>query len=129
MEFTLEKLAKALEKGMVVEVPRLGAITINQIPTLNLEQMDAAHQTYHNSLSNKAEGSLSGAASTLDQAIKDKMEVIAYFYGRKKSAQEAIKEAKAIKEQKAKIQAILEQKKEDSLSNLSIEELEKMLNA
>lgn len=129
MEFTLEKLAKALEKGMVVDVPRLGAITINQIPTLNLEQMDAAHQAYHNSLSNKAEGSLSGAASTLDQAIKDKMEVIAYFYGRKKAAQEAVKEAKAIKEQKAKIQAILEQKKEDSLSNLSIEELEKMLNA
>lgn len=128
MEFTLEKLAKALEKGMVIDTSR-GTVTINQVPQLNLEQLDAAHQDYHNSLSNKAEGSLSGAASTLDQAIKDKMEVIAFFYARKKAASEAAKEAKAIKEQKAKIQAVLEQKKEDSLSNLSIEELEKMLNA
>jgi len=62
-----------------------------------------------------------------DQIEQLRFEILKEVYLTKKADNEAIRTAKENKEHNQKIMQLIEQKKDDKLSGLSIEELEKML--
>lgn len=62
-----------------------------------------------------------------DQTEQLRFEILKEVYLTKKADNEAIRTAKENKEHNQKIMQLIEQKKDDKLSGLSIEELEKML--
>lgn len=62
-----------------------------------------------------------------DQTEQLRFEILKEVYLTKKADNEAIRTAKENKEHNQKIMQLIEQKKDDKLSGLSIEELEKMI--
>lgn len=109
-----------------------GSIGVEQLWDLNLLELASAIKASNRILKKKGDESdnldfLSGTKSKAEEIEQLRFDIMKEIYGIKKAEQDKAKDAANEKERKEKIAAIIAKKQDESLENLSIEDLKKML--
>ena len=90
--------------------------------------LDTIFKTLNSQLKQVKEESLLNFKSEQDKELDTKIEIVKYIVAEKLEEANKRMKAKEQKEQKQKIMEIMANKKDESLQNKSVEELEAMLN-
>lgn len=104
-----------------------GNITVEDLWDLNINQLDLIYKDLMSESKKANEESLLATKSKNQEVIEIKIEIIKYIVNSKMQQLNEIKQEKERKEQKQKIMEILNDKKDESLKNKSVEELQAML--
>ena len=104
-----------------------GTLTVEDLWDLFPESLDKIFKDLNAQLNKEKEESLMAVKSKKDEELLNKIEIVKYIFSVKSAEKQARAEAKAIKEQKQKIMAILEEKKDKALYDMSTEQLEALL--
>lgn len=105
-----------------------GQLSVEDLYDLSLENLDMIFKSLNSQLKQSQEESLLGTKSKADKELDIKISIIKHIADEKLATKEKAIQARAIKEQKQKIQELIATKKNESLQNLPVEELQKMLN-
>lgn len=108
--------------------PYKGVISVEDLWDLSLDQLNTVFMALNKDVKKSQEESLLSANTAEDVELWTKIDIVKHIFNVKKSEAEAraMEASKAAKKQQ--ILAILEQKQNDSLQNMSEEDLLKMLN-
>lgn len=107
-----------------------GLLSVEQLWDLNLTSLATIVRNLKSQLKKEEDDDLSFLDSKVvkvDDTIQIMFEVVKDIYITKKDEADAIRKTKENKEHNQKIMEIISRKKEESLQNLSVEELEKMM--
>lgn len=104
-----------------------GTLTVEDLWDLSPENLDKIFKTLNAQLKKSTEESLLATRTKEDEDLLRKIEIVKHIVTVKLSEKEAAQAAKARKEQKQKIMAILDEKKDKALHDMSAEQLEAML--
>jgi len=105
-----------------------GQITVIDLWDLSIKELDSIFKGLNKQLKSVTEESLLDVTTSEDVELKDKIEIIKYIVSVKRVEDGKRLLEKEIKEKKQKILEIMSKKKDDTLQNMTIEELEKMLS-
>ena len=107
--------------------PFKGVISVEELWDLDVKSLDAIFKTLSSQLKESKEESLLDVKSKQDCELENKIEIIKYIVSVKleESSQRAL--AKEKKEQKQKLLEILSEKENESLMNMSLEEIKKKI--
>ena len=107
--------------------PFKGVISAEELWDLDVKSLDAIFKTLSSQLKESKEESLLDVKSKQDCELENKIEIIKYIVSVKleESSQRAL--AKEKKEQKQKLLEILSEKENESLMNMSLEEIKKKI--
>ena len=107
--------------------PFKGVISVEELWDLDVKSLDAIFKTLSSQLKESEEESLLDVKSKQDCELENKIEIIKYIVSVKleESIQRAL--AKEKKEQKQKLLEILSEKENESLMNMSLEEIKKKI--
>ena len=107
--------------------PFKGVISVEELWDLDVKSLDAIFKTLSSQLKESKEESLLDVKSKQDCELENKIEIIKYIVSVKleESIQRAL--AKEKKEQKQKLLEILSEKENESLMNMSLEEIKKKI--
>lgn len=107
-----------------------GQITVEDLYDLTPQQLDTIYKNLKSEIrkQNDNEDSLLGTKSNEDISLTVSVEIIKNIVNKKLAQAEANKKAAENREQKKKLLAILEQKQDESLKNMSVEELQKAIS-
>lgn len=108
--------------------PFKGQITTEDLWDLSLNELDSIYKTLNKEVKARAEESLLTEASTAQTDVDVKIEIIKHIADVKKKEREAKLLAVAKKAEREKVAAILAEKQDEALKNLSVEELKAMLD-
>lgn len=104
-----------------------GTLTVEDLWDLSPESLDKIFKTLNSQLKKSEEESLLASRTKEDEDLLRKIEIVKHIVSVKLSEKEAAKAAKERREQKQKIMAILDEKKDQALHNMTAEQLEAML--
>lgn len=104
-----------------------GTLTVEDLWDLFPESLDKIFKDLNAQLSKEKEESLMAVKSKKDEELLNKIEIVKYIFSVKSAEKQARAEAKAIKEQKQKLMALIEEKQTENLKNMPLEQLEAML--
>lgn len=107
--------------------PYKGQMTTEDLFDLKVEELDKIFKTLNAEKKQSAEESLLATKSDEDVILETKIEIIKYIVDLKQKQKEAALKAKEDKEQKQKIMAIISKKKDKALEDMSVEQLEALL--
>lgn len=107
--------------------PYKGQATVEDLFDLKVEELDKVFKALNKEKKQSEEESLLATKSNEDIILDAKIEIVKYIVSMKQEQKEALARAKEDKERKQKIMAIIDEKKDAALKNMSIEELEKLL--
>lgn len=110
-------------------LPYKGLISIEDLWDLTLEELDTIFKTLNAQINQVKEESLLAVKDKNDEVLEIKIAIIRYIVATKQAEAQAVETAKARREQKQKIMAILADKQNAELQNKSVAELEAMLAA
>ena len=107
--------------------PFKGVISVEELWDLDVKSLDAIFKTLSSQLKESKEESLLDVKSKQDCELENKIEIIKYIVSVKleESSQRVL--AKEKKEQKQKLLEILSEKENESLMNMSLEEIKKKI--
>ncbi len=107
--------------------PFKGVISVEELWDLDVKSLDAIFKTLSSQLKESKEESLLDVKSKQDCELENKIEIIKYIVSVKleETSQRAL--AKEKKEQKQKLLEILSEKENESLMNMSLEEIKKKI--
>lgn len=108
--------------------PLNGQLTVEDIWDIPLESLDRIFKTLNAQRKQVAEESLLAAKSREDEDLINKIEIIKHIVSSRIAEKEARDAAKARKEQKQKIMAIIDEKKDKALHDMTTEQLEALLH-
>lgn len=108
--------------------PFRGSISVEDLFDLSLENLDSIYKTLARERVKANEDSLLKRKSIEDTVLSVKIEIIKCIVSKKMTQIEANKVAIQKKEKKDKILKVLAQKQDESLQNMSIKDLQKMLD-
>lgn len=108
--------------------PFRGSISVEDLFDLSLENLDSIYKTLARERVKANEDSLLKRKSIEDTVLSVKIEIIKCIVSKKMTQIEANKAAIQKKEKKDKILKVLAQKQDESLQNMSIKDLQKMLD-
>ena len=108
--------------------PFKGQITTEDLWDLSLNELDSIYKTLNKEVKARAEESLLTEASTAQTDVDVKIEIIKHIADVKKKELEAKLLEVAKKAEREKVAAILAEKQDEALKNLSVEELKAMLD-
>ena len=108
--------------------PFKGLISVEDLWDLSVVNLDSVFKALNSQIKNIKEESLLDIKTEEDETLTTMIEIVKYIVGIKLDEEKARKEAKAKKEQKQKIMEIMSTKKDEALQNMSLDELQKMLN-
>lgn len=108
--------------------PFRGLISTEDLYDLPVESLDLIFKELNSQIKRVKEESLLGSKTLQDKELEMKIDIIKYIVTTKLEETEKRSKAKEIREQKQKVLEIISAKKDASLENKSVEELEKMLN-
>ena len=110
-----------------IRFPFKGVISVEELWDLDVKSLDAIFKTLSSQLKESKEESLLDVKSKQDCELENKIEIIKYIVSVKleESSQRAL--AKEKKEQKQKLLEILSEKENESLMNMSLEEIKKKI--
>lgn len=108
--------------------PFRGLISVEDLFDLSVKELDSIFKTLNSQLKQVKEESLLEVKSQQDKELDMKIEIVKYIVKIKLEEENNRLKAKEQKEKKQKIMEILSAKQDESLKNMSIDELTKMLN-
>lgn len=107
--------------------PYKGQVTTEDLFDLKVEELDKVFKALMKEKKQSEEESLLAKKTNEDIILDAKIEIVKYIVSMKQAQKEAQTLAKEEKERKQKIMAIIAEKKDEALKNMSIEDLEKLL--
>jgi hypothetical protein len=110
-----------------VRFPYKGSITTEDLYDLNVTELDKIYKSLKQQEKASQEESLLETKSDADTLLEVKIALIKQVVADKQAAAQAAKLAAETKARNNRIKEIIESKKDAALQNLSVEELEKML--
>ncbi|AEW47091.1 hypothetical protein BCP78_0084 [Bacillus phage BCP78] len=128
MTNTTDKLFEVATRTKML-FPFRGLISVIDLWDLTPTQLDAVFKTLNAELKQVSEESLTKVKTTKDKELELKVEIVKYIYTVKVSEKEALQEAKAKKEEKQKLMAILADKQNEELKNLSAAEIQARIDS
>lgn len=108
--------------------PYKGVITTEDLWDLNQKALDEIYKALTQDLTKLTEASLYCNKCTEDAELEAKIEIVKYIFNYKEEADDKSRKAIENKAKKERIMEILYKKQEDSLLNMSEEDLKKMLD-
>lgn len=107
--------------------PYKGVITTEDLFDLSVTELDKIYRSLNAEKKKANEDSLLNIKDKTETKIDNQIEIIKYIVDVKLAEIEKRKNEKADKERKAKLLGIIEEKENDLLRNMSLEELKKLL--
>ena len=107
--------------------PYKGQMTTEDLFDLKVEELDKVYKALMKEKKQSEEESLLAVKSSEDVILDTKIEIVKYIVSMKQEEKLALQRAKEEKERKQKIMAIIDEKKDEALKNMSIADLEKLL--
>jgi uncharacterized protein YfeS len=105
-----------------------GSISVEDLWDLPVEALDALYKKMNKEVKAASEDSLLDKKETAaDKTVLIGIEIVKHIVGVKLEAKEAALKAKERKEKNQKIMAIMSRKQDEQLENMSLEDLEKLL--
>lgn len=104
-----------------------GSLTVEDLWDLTPENLDKIFKSLNAQLKRTQEESLLAVRTAEDADLLHKVEIVKHIVAVKLEEKEAALAAKVRKEQRQKIMAILDEKKDKALHDMSTEQLEAML--
>ena len=104
-----------------------GSLTVEDLWDLSPESLDKIFKNLNASVVKENEESLLTGKSNENDDLDNKIAIVRHIFTVKNDEKIARQEAKVRKEQKQKIMAILDEKKDAALHNMTAEQLEAML--
>ncbi|MCD7809110.1 MAG: hypothetical protein LUH02_07190 [Erysipelotrichaceae bacterium] len=108
--------------------PYKGQITVEDLFDLNMEQLNTIFQSLNKEVKDADTVSLLEVKSDEDKDLENKIEIVKYVFNVKLAQKEAISKQKEIADEKQKIMAIIEDKENAALKDLTVEELKAKLD-
>ena len=108
--------------------PFRGNVSVEDLWDLTPENLDTVFKALNSQRKKVNEESLLATPTSEDTVLDTMIAIVKYIVGIKLEERKAVVEAKAKKEQKQKIMSILNAKKDEALHNMSVEELQDMLD-
>lgn len=108
--------------------PLNGQLTVEDLWDISLESLDKIFKTLNAQRKQIAEDSLLSVKTKEDEDLLNKIEIIKHIVSARIAEKEARDAAKARKEQKQKIMAIIDEKKDKALHDMTTEQLEALLH-
>lgn len=104
-----------------------GSLTTEDLWDLSPENLDKIFKGLNAQLKKSSEESLLATRTKEDEDLLHKIEIVKYIVAVKLAEKEAAQAAKARKEHKQKLMALIEEKQTENLKNMPLEQLEAML--
>ncbi|QEG04285.1 hypothetical protein [Bacillus phage BC-T25] len=127
MTNTTDKLFEVATRTKM-QFPFRGMISVIDLWDLTPTQLDTVFKTLNAELKQVSEESLTKVKTTKDKELELKVEIVKYIYSVKVAEKEAVQEAKAKKEEKQKLLAILDSKKNEELQSKSAAEIQALID-
>ncbi|QEG13637.1 hypothetical protein MARVELLAND_114 [Bacillus phage vB_BspM_MarvelLand] len=124
---TIEKLFEVATRTKM-RFPYRGVISVEDLWDLTPTQLDSVFKTLNAQLKQVSEESLLQTKTAADKAVELQVEIVKYIYSVKVAEKEALQQAKANKEEKQKLLAILDSKKNEELQSKSAAEIQAMID-
>lgn len=109
--------------------PYKGNISVEDLWDLSVQALDQVFKTLNAEIKQSKEESLLATKSKEESTLDTKIQIVRYIVAVKQEEANKAKTAKANKEQKQKLLALIEEKKNEALAGKSIEELMAMAAA
>ena len=106
-----------------------GNLTTEDLWDLNQEALDTIFKSLNAQLKEQSEESLSQVKSEKATELMDKIDIVKYIYNIKAAEKLARQEAKERRERKQKLMALIEEKQNENLKSMPLDQLEAMLKA
>lgn len=104
-----------------------GNLTVEQLWTLSLQELDTLAVSLEEQYNNSKGKSFLDKTTTKDKSIKLRFDIVLDILKTLMDAEEALKEAREIKEHNSKIIGLIKEKQDEAYKGKSIKELEKLL--
>lgn len=104
-----------------------GSLTVEQLWELDLETLDTLAVSLEDGYKNSKGKSFLDKKTTKDKTIKLQFDIVLDVLQSKVEESEALRDAKETKDYNQKIMGLIQAKKEESLKDLSVEELEALI--
>ena len=108
--------------------PFKGQISIEDLWDLSVKDLDAIYKTLNAQAKKSQEESLLATKTKEDETVSVQIEIVKYIVTTKLAEAEAVKKSRELKEKKQKIMEIMSAKQDEALHNMSVEDLQKMLD-
>ena len=110
-----------------VRFPYKGLISVEDLYDLTTRELDSVFKTLNAQVKRSQEESLLTTKSKEDETLLVQIEIVKHIFDTKMTEAEAAQQNKERKEKKQKIMEIMAEKKDKALHDMSIEELQAML--
>lgn len=110
-----------------VRFPYKGMITVEDLYDLSVRDLDTIFKTLNAQAKRSQEESLLATKTKEDETLSVQIEIVKHVVATKLADAEAAKHSKEVSDQKQKIMEIIATKKDAALQNMSVEELQAML--
>ena len=107
--------------------PYRGSVSVEDLWDLSMTALDDVYKSLNREVKKQIEDSLL-SETVGDAELQNKLEIVKYVFATKKAEAQARKEEAKNAEKRNRILEILEQKQDESLKNMSEEELRKLLD-
>lgn len=109
--------------------PFKGQISVEDLWDLSVKDLDAIYKTLNAQAKKSQEESLLTTKTKEDETVSVQIEIVKYIVTTKLAEAEAVKKSIELKEKKQKIMKIMSAKQDEALHNMSVDELQKMLDS
>jgi tryptophanase len=109
--------------------PFKGQISVEDLWDLSVKDLDAIYKTLNAQAKKSQEESLLTTKTKEDETVSVQIEIVKYIVTTKLAEAEAVKKSRELKEKKQKIMEIMSAKQDEALHNMSVEDLQKMLDS
>jgi hypothetical protein len=104
-----------------------GTISVEDLWNLPIEDLDKIYISLNKEFKSANEDSLINKVNNMNEELELKIQIVKHIFEVRVNEDLARKDALAKKVKKQKILELIERKKEDSMANMSIEDLQKLL--
>lgn len=124
---TIEKMFEIATRTKM-RFPYKGLISVEDLWDLSVKELDNIFKTLNAQVKKSQEDSLLTTKSKEDEVLVTQIEIVKYIVQTKLAEAEVIKQNRELKEKKQKIMEVMAAKQDEKLQNLSLEELQAMLD-
>ena len=107
--------------------PFKGMISVEDLWDLSVKDLDTIFKTLNAQIKKSQEESLLTAKTEEDEILSTQINIVKHIVEVKLAEANAVKQNRELKEKKQKIMEIIAAKQDESLHNMSVEDLQKML--
>lgn len=111
-----------------IRFPFKGQISVEDLFDLNLESLDSIYKSLNSQKKKANEESLLTTKSSEDEALEVSIEIVKQIFAQKQKEKEDRIKAAENRAKKQRIAEIIDNKKDEALNNLSVEQLQQMLD-